>query len=175
MLEENGTDSEDEAASKLMSQMTIDENTRGTTLIWFDGIVDKTEDMERIRRNVGTINDDVLFPTGIDSCIEDIKTRTTKRILLAISNENVLKIPPDIINLPQLDSIFVSTGNRERLNQLHDHCSKVVDVCEDTNDLINSIEANISQSYKRPNLKPFHDQHQRGTRLLSEQSAELLW
>lgn len=173
MLLEYGAAKEDEEIAEMTSQMTIRENEKDTTLVWFNSAIDGTWNIEKIRKNFRTANDDVLFPTDVDSCIDNIKGRETKRILLIVPAENILKLPLDIIDLPQLESIFILNENRERSNHLHDNCPKVVDICYNANDLIKSIKGSTIQSSNQLKPKPFNDQHQRGTRVLSEQSAEL--
>jgi hypothetical protein len=174
MFEEDDNNIEDEEISEMMSQMTIDENEKDTTLIWLNPVTDGTDNVEKIR-NLRIVNGAVLFPPGVDFCIDAIKKRETEKIRLIISAENVLKLSPDIIGLPQLDSIFIFTKNREKSTHLREDCHKVVDIYDNANDLINSIEENIKQSRKQLKEKPFNDQHQRGTRILSEQSGDLLW
>jgi len=171
MSEEIDTDIEDEERSELG---TID-NEKDTTLIWFNPLRDETDSIEKIRKSHSMTDDDILCPTDVDSCINDIRERETKRILLAISAENMSKLSPDIIDLHQLDSIFIFTEDRERSNHLRDRCHKVVNICDNRNDLLNSINENITQNSRQLKTKPFNDQHQQGTRILREQQAELLW
>lgn len=178
MSDEGDINFEDEHMSEMRLSMTndfIQENEENLTLILFNPVVNRTDDNEKIMEDLRAVNNVVLFPTDLDSCITDIKSNEMEKILLIISANNAEKLPSNIIGLSQLDSIFIFTENQEQSNHLRDNYPKVVDIFGNAKDLIKSIKESITHNNRQLKILPFYNQHQRGTRDLSEQSAEFLW
>lgn len=169
MFRENDIYRRDEKLSEMMSSMTIDVEEKNTTLIWFNPDNDSTEHAMSIRQNLGMSNNEPLFPVDVQSCIDNIKRRNMDKIILVISADNFRKLPSDIINVRQMDSIFIFPENRETCSYLRDINDKIVEICSDPKDLMNSIEKKNRQN------KKIVLEYQRGTRSLTEQSSEILW
>jgi hypothetical protein len=74
-----------------------------------------------------------------------------------------------------LDSIFLFPANRNEFNYLRDDFRKVVEIFENSNDLLISVKENIKQTNRQMEQVSFYDQHQQGAFDLSEQSSQFLW
>jgi hypothetical protein len=178
MSEEYNTNFEDEDMLERRLSTTdnsIQENKETITLIWFNPVVNTTDDTEKIKEDLLVVNDVVLFPDDIDSCITDIKSRKTEKIYLITSANNALKLPSNIIDLSQLDLMFIYPENREESKHLRDEYPKVVEIFDNANDLLKSIKKSIRHSNRQLKILSFYDQHQQGTCDLSQQEAEFLW
>jgi hypothetical protein len=153
---------------------SIHEDEEEVTLIWFDPDMNVTDDIEKMEKNLWTVNV-FLFPTDMDSCIADIKSREKEKIFLITSSNVASKLLPEIINFSQLDSIFLFPANRNEFNYLRDDFRKVVEIFENSNDLLISVKENIKQTNRQMEQVSFYDQHQQGAFDLSEQSSQFLW
>jgi hypothetical protein len=157
---------------------SIPENKEDITLIWFAPDSSTNDDIGKITEELRVINNFIHFPTDIDSCITDIKRIKEEKICLIISNNNAFKLLPSIIKLPQLDSVFIFPENGEELSRLRtvdNDYHKIVDGFDNSNDLIKSIREQVKHINRQLEMVLFYNQHQQGTRDLSEQSPQFLW
>ena len=164
--------------SEIGLSTTIDcaqENKENATLIWFDPVTNTTDDIEKIKEDIKNINNFVLYPTDITTCIDYMKSITEEKILLIISGKNAFKLLPSIINLPQLDSVFIFPENREEVSRLCDDYFKIVGIFDNANDLIISIKENVKHINRHLEVFSSYNQYQQGTRDLSKQLGEFLW
>jgi hypothetical protein len=178
MSRDDGTSSKAERMSEMISSTVIDsiqENKENVTIIFFDPIMSTSDDAETIKEELWVVNNYILFFTDIDSGISYIRSINKEKIFLVTSGNNAFKLLPDIIDLSQLDSIFIFPENRTEFNRLLDDYSKIVDIFDNLNDLIASIKENIKHINIQLEVLSFYDQYQQGTRDLSKQSTEFLW
>lgn len=143
---------DDGKVPEIVASMTIHDNETNTTQIEFGRDVETTENASTIKMTHRMTNKDALLPINVSLCIDDIKQKGVKRIVVVVGAENVLKLSLNLLDVAPL-----------------------VVICENPNDSISSIQKNTKQNSKELKKKPFDDQYLRGTRMLSEQSAQLLW
>ena len=158
-----------------MDTNLIQVNEDNVTVIWFNPIMSTIADTEKLKKDLRAVNHTVLFPNNVDSCITDIKSKEMGKILLIISRNNAFKLLPKMIDLPQLDSIFIFPENRVESNHFRNDYSKVVDIFDNANDLLISITESSTQNNWQLKILSSQDQHQQGIRSLSDQSADFLW
>jgi hypothetical protein len=178
MFQEDDTSFEAEYTLEIGSATISDsrqKNEKNITLIWFNPITNTTDDINKIKEELWTVNNVVLFPTDINSCISDIKSRDTEKIFLIISSNIAPDLLPDIIDFSQLDAIFILSENRNKFNYLRDDYCKVVDIFGNSNDLLRSVQQNITLFSGQMQEVYFHEPHQQSTRDLSTESSEFLW
>ncbi|CAF1509084.1 unnamed protein product [Rotaria sp. Silwood1] len=125
--------------------------------------------------NIRTMINLVICFTNIDFCIDYLKSVKNEKIFLVISSDNAFKILSNIIDLIQLDSIFIFSQNRYEFNCLHNNYNKIVNIFDNSNEFFTSIESHVENVDSPIEVLSFYDQHQRSARNLSEQSAEFLW
>jgi hypothetical protein len=154
---------------------SIQENEENITVIWFDPIMNTTDDTEKMKKDLCAVSNVVLFPADIDSCMTDIKSREREKIFLITSSNNASKLLPNINGLSQLDSIYIFPEDRQKFNHLRDDYPKVVNIFDNANDLLISINESVTHNSSQIKILSYYDQYQQGTRNLSEQSAEFLW
>jgi hypothetical protein len=122
MSRDDGTSFEAEHMSEMRSSTIIDsiqENKESITIIYFDHVMSTSADTETIKEALWVVNNYILFFTDIDSCITYIKSINKEKIFLITSGNNAFKLLPNIIDLSQLDSIFIFPENRTEFNRLH--------------------------------------------------------
>ena len=169
-------DSFSEEILSITTSLVNEDNKENVTLIWFNPDTDKIPNFEEIKRDLRAESNLLLCPSTIDSCIAEIKTRIDDKIILIAAEERASELPQDVINHHQLDSVFIfpqQTTNQSNSSSIDS--TKVVGTFEDVKQLIGSIQQTSKLIDKQMEVASFYDKHQRGTRDLSEQSAEFLW
>jgi alpha-N-acetylglucosamine transferase len=176
MSEEFDTNSADTDMSEEILSTTdnsIQENEENIILIWFNPVVNTTNDNEQTKQDLQAVHNLIRCPTDIVSFNAVIKSRKKEKIFLIVSATDVCALPREIIKLPELDSIFIFPEDEGE--QLHDRYSKIVSNCRNADDLIKSIKENIKRVNREMEVISFYDEHEQSTRDLSKQSTEFLW
>ena len=151
------------------------ENKENITLIWFNPIPDQTNDIQQIKNKLQSIIYFILSPEDIDTCIAYVKSIKEEKIFLLIPLINTYELLPKIINLQQLDSVFIFPENPKECTRLYEDFSKVVGIYDNVDNLIKSIIENNKRVNRQIEVVSFYDQHQHGIRDLPEQSPNFLW
>ena len=151
------------------------ENKENITLIWFQSVPDQASEVEQIKTQLRTVHDFLICSSDIDDCIAHVQSIKEERIFLITTVSNAYQLLPKIINLRQLDSVFLFPENPEECVRLYEDFSKVVGVFDHIDALISSIKENTRHVYRQMQVISFYDQHQHGTRDLSEESPDFLW
>ncbi|CAF3622495.1 unnamed protein product [Adineta steineri] len=153
----------------------IDENKENITLIWFDPDIESHIDTETTIERLREINDYVLFYTELNQCRTRIQSIHNEKIFLIISDTQASKLLPSIMNLPQIDSIFIFCTDKTEDKNFTNEYVKIVGVYEDLDSLYLSLEEQVKFVEKQ--LETFHifDQFQKSIGNLPKQSAEFFW
>ncbi|CAF0824070.1 unnamed protein product [Adineta steineri] len=153
----------------------IDENKENITLIWFDPDIESHIDTETTIERLREINDYVLFYTELNQCRTRIQSIHNEKIFLIISDTQASKLLPSIMNLPQIDSIFIFRTDKTEDKNFTNEYVKIVGVYEDLDSLYLSLEEQVKFVEKQ--LETFHifDQFQKSIGNLPKQSAEFFW
>lgn len=168
-------DSLSEEIPSMTTSPANEDNKENVTLIWFNPDTDKIPNFEEVKRDLRAESNLLLCPRTIDSCIAEIKARIDDKIILIAGEERASELPQDVINHHQLDSVFIFPQQTNQSNSSSIDSTKVVGTFEDVKQLIGSVQQTTKLIDKQMEVASFYDKHQRGTRDLSEQSAEFLW
>ncbi len=159
----------------LVSDRSSEENKENVTLIWFDpntdGKVDQAATMETLR----AINDYVLVYTNLDECISYIESVRNEKIFLVISGTWAPCILPSIIDLKQLEIVYIFCVKREQHLYLMEKYAKIAGVFINQKELDSSIRQHLHLLNKQVETFSFYDQNQKVSINLSERTAEFLW
>lgn len=148
-------------------------NRETTTLIWFDPEI---ENQHRLMTNLRIINDYVLIYTKLEECKSYIQSVKNEKIFLILPTTCATVILPSIINVKQLDRVFLFCKNSESNSYLKDkYSSKIAGVFTNQHELENSLQHNLGMSNKQVETFSFYDQNQKVSVDLSERTAEFLW
>ncbi|CAF0926504.1 unnamed protein product [Adineta steineri] len=165
MSSEDGTDLE----ARISSLTTADCNQENIFIICYN-----FNNADKIKEDLLAVDKAVTFCTDIDLCVEEIKSKKKEKIFLIISATDACKILPEIATLSQLNSVFIWPENQDECKRLiDDYCE--VRICNNSNDVIKSINEKIKCIGKPLECVSFYDQHQKSTRILPTQSGEHLW
>ncbi|CAF3939001.1 unnamed protein product, partial [Adineta steineri] len=160
--------------SALTTTAIVQENTADVALIWFDPTMDASDENEKIK-DLLLINNFVRVYIDLDLCITYIKSEKEKKIFLIISGNDAFKLLPSITEPTQLDLIFIFPENQNEFNRLCEDYIKVAGIFDNYNELAKSIKDNMEYVNTQMEIISFYDQHQHGTRDLSDQSTDFLW
>ncbi|CAF3763798.1 unnamed protein product [Adineta steineri] len=160
--------------SALTTTDLVQENTADVALIWFDPTMNASDENEKIK-DLLLINHFVRVYIDLDLCITYIKSEKEKKIFLIISGNDAFKLLPSITEPSQLDLIFIFPENQNEFNRLCEDYIKVAGIFDNYNELIKSIKDNMEYVNTQMEIISFYDQHQHGTRDLSDQSTDFLW
>lgn len=152
-----------------------EENKENITLIWLNPIPDQTNSIQQIKDKLQGIIYFILSPEDTDTCIAHVKSIKEEKIFLLIPLMNAYELLPKIINLQQLDSVFIFPENPKECARLHEDFAKVVGIFDNVDDLIKSIREHTKRVHRQIEVISFYDQHQHGVHDLPEQSPDFLW
>ncbi|CAF1304860.1 unnamed protein product [Adineta steineri] len=175
--QKDGTTFEADCVSEMSALTTTDvvqENTADVALIWFDPTMNASDENEKIK-DLLLINNFVRVYIDLDLCITYIKSEKEKKIFLIISGNDAFKLLPSITEPTQLDLIFIFPENQNEFNRLCEDYIKVAGIFDNYNELIKSIKDDMEYVNTQMEIISFYDQHQHGTRDLSDQSTDFLW
>ena len=152
-----------------------DANKESTTLLWVDPKIGPSEDTEKTKQNLRSINDFVVFHTDLDQCITFIQSTEKEKIFLITSGSKASQLLPLVAHLRQVDSIFIFCLKQDRYQHLIDEYPKVIGIYVRLDDLCSSIRHEIELVDQQLQTFSVFDQHQKSTKDLSQQSGEFLW
>jgi tetratricopeptide (TPR) repeat protein len=153
----------------------IDENKDNITLIWLDPNIDSSKDVETAMKRLREINDYVIFYTELDQCLMRIQSIQNEKIFLITSDVRANELLPSMMNLDQVDSIFIFSMNKcEKKHSLNEYV-EIVDIYENLDSLCLSIEEQIKIVEKKLETFSIFDQCQNSTTDLTKQSVEFIW
>lgn len=154
---------------------SIQENKDSVTLIWFNPTGTTNDEIEKTKDGLLAINDFVQCFEHVDLCTNHMKSINREKIFLIISGNDAFKLLPSVVNLPQLDSIFIFPENEEKFHRLLEDFPKIAGIFSNCDMLLKGVKDNIKHVNRQLEVVSFYDKHQYGTRDLSEQSVEFLW
>ena len=152
-----------------------EENKESVTLIWFDSMTGGKTDTASTMKTLRAINDYVLFHTDLEQCISYIKSINNEKIFLITSGLWASSLLPTVINLGQIEVVFIFCTWREQYLYLVEQYSKVSGVYVNQDELGSSIRHYLHLCNKQVETFSFYDQKQRASINLSERAAEFLW
>lgn len=158
-----------------ISNRSSKENKEAVTLIWFDPDSCEYEIKADTMKTLRTINDYILVYTNFEECISYIKSVKNENIFLVISGTWAPFVLSSIIDLKQLEIVYIFCNNREQHLYLMDKYSKISGIFIDQKELASSIRKNLHLLHKQVETFSFYDQNQKVSMNLSEQTAEFLW
>lgn len=145
------------------------QNEENIIIIWFESIIDTSDEIMKIKEKLSP-NNRVSFYNDAMKSIEK------KKIFLIISDSDVrILLDPTVYNLRQLNSIFIFPTSQNEYNSLFAEFSKIVNIFENPDELLTSIEKNFTDVQKQIKMFSFYDQNQQAIQDLSEESARFLW
>ncbi len=156
----------------------FDQGNKGNVVfIWFESTINTSDEIMKTKENVRLINNYTFFPDSINSCVHDMESiGNEKKIFLIISGNDAYKLlSPTVHGLRQLDSIFIFPGEQNEHKYLSDKFNKIVNVFDNSDELLTSIKNNLADAENQMELFSFYNQKQQATQDLSEESAKFLW
>ena len=100
---------------------------------------------------------------------------TKEKIFLVTSGACAPSLLLAVINLKQLEVVFIFCACREQHLYLMERYKKISGVFTDRKELDSSIRKNLHLLNKQLEAFSFYDQKQKVSMYLSEQTAEFLW
>ncbi|CAF1280329.1 unnamed protein product [Adineta steineri] len=152
-----------------------EENKESITLVWFDPNPNEKVKTKDMMKKLRSINDYVLIETNEEECISYIKKVTNEKIFLVIPGTSANILLPRIIDLKQIEVIFIICDVRRKYFYLLDKYPKIAGIFIDQEDLNSNIRKNIRSLNKQMESFSFYDQKQTVSMDLSERTAEFLW
>ena len=158
-----------------VSNRSSEENKESVTLIWFDGSVSDQADRAKTMNILRGINDYALFYRDLDECTSYIKSVVKEKIFLIASGIWATALLPTIIDLKQLEAVFIFCAWREEHLYLMEKFPKISGIFTDQKDLEENIRQYLHIFNKQVETFSFYDQRQKVSMNLSERAAEFLW
>ncbi|UJR37022.1 hypothetical protein I4U23_029729 [Adineta vaga] len=110
-------------------------------LYWLDENMDTSDHNRRIRKELRSIINHCETFDGLPLCQERIQTSEDKQLILIVSGRLALQIIPEIHHLQHLSAIYIYCMNKDTYIHLINQYSKVKDVINDENELLDRIES----------------------------------
>ena len=151
------------------------ENKESITLIWFDPNIDAIDDRQVTIDTLRSINDYALIYTDANQCISYIQSIRNEKIFLIISGVWASVILPSIVDLKQLEVIYIFCGQPEQYSYLMESYSKIAGILTNQQELDLNIRKKLHSFNKQAETFSFYDQNQKVSINLSEQTAQFLW
>ena len=151
------------------------ENKESITLIWFDPNIDAIDDRQVTIDTLRSINDYALIYTDANQCISYIQSIRNEKIFLIISGVWASVILPSIVDLKQLEVIYIFCGQPEQYSYLMERYSKIAGILTNQQELDLNIRKKLHSFNKQAETFSFYDQNQKVSINLSEQTAQFLW
>jgi hypothetical protein len=159
----------------LTSNRSSEENKEIVTLIWFDPNTDGNANKANTIKTLRTMNDYVLVYTDLEECISYIESVRNEKIFLIISGTWAPFVLSSIIDLKQLEVVYIFCTNREQHLYLMEKYSKILGIFVDQKELNSSIHKHLHLLNKQVETFSFYDQNQKISMNLSERTAQFLW
>jgi hypothetical protein len=114
-------------------------NKENITIICFD----PNNEIVDSKKQFNQINGDVLFHTELESCITFIQSIEKQKIFLIIPSSSS-QILSHIINLHQIESVFIFYSNNDQCENLSLEDSKIIGIYDNLDLLCSSIQEQIN-------------------------------
>jgi IS1 family transposase len=157
-----------------VSNRSSKQNKESITLIWFDSDTDENVNTEDTINSLRSINDYVLVYTNVQECISYIKSVRKEKIFLIASGTSTPFLLSLIIDLKQLELVFIFCDRRQEYLYLMEKYSKVSGVFINREDLNLNIRKHIHSLNKQIEAFSFYDQKQTLSMDLSERTGDFL-
>ena len=117
-------------------------------LVWVDGNFSESDgDCQNTLRQLRTVVNDVKVFTESTACVDFLREVSEEKVFVIVSGALGKDLVPRIHALPQLDTIYIFCGNRERHKPWTEEWSKVKDAYTQ----IKAIREALQQSVKQCN------------------------
>jgi len=154
---------------------TPKENKETTTLLWFDPNIGHKEDTKQTKDKLREINDYVSFYEDLQLCIDYIQSAKNEKIFLITSGKQAPQILPAVLNLRQIDSIFIFCMKIERYEHLTNEYTKIIGIYNNLDQLSESIREQMTLVDQQIQTLSFFNQHEQSTKDLSKESGKFIW
>jgi len=154
---------------------TPKENKETTTLLWFDPNIGHKEDTKQTKDKLREINDYVSFYEDLQLCIDYIQSVKNEKIFLITSGKQAPQILPAVLNLRQIDSIFIFCMKIERYEHLTNEYTKIIGIYNNQDQLCESIREQMTLVDQQIQTLSFFNQHEQSTKDLSKESGKFIW
>ena len=151
------------------------ENKETTTLLWFDPNIGHREDTKQTKDKLREINDYVSFYEDLQLCIDYIQSAKNEKIFLITSGKQASQILPAVLNLRQIDSIFIFCMKIERYEHLTNEYTKIIGIYNNLDQLSESIREQMTLVDQQIQTLSFFNQHEQSTKDLSKESGKFIW
>ena len=151
------------------------ENKETTTLLWFDPNIGRKEDTKQTQEKLREINDYVSFYEDLQLCIDYIQSAKNEKIFLITSGKQASQILPAVLNLRQIDSIFIFCMKIERYEHLTNEYTKIIGIYNNLDQLSESIREQMTLVDQQIQTLSFFNQHEQSTKDLSKESGKFIW
>lgn len=151
------------------------ENKENVTLIWFDSNKHDNNEAASLLETLHTLNDYVLIYNNIYECISYITTVTNERIFLVTFGVWASSLLPSIIDLKQLEVVFILCVQHEEYLYLMKIFPKISGIFIDRQELNASIRKSLYLINKQVETFSFYDQKQKVSINVSERAAHFFW
>ncbi|UJR12217.1 hypothetical protein I4U23_016394 [Adineta vaga] len=157
------------------SDERTDENQENITIIWYNSITGRNEDIEVKLKQLREINDYVLYYNKIDQCLLRIQSIQNEKIILILSDKEISKLILSIDKCFQINSILIYYFEQNQSKSFSNELSKIIGVHDNFDLLRQSVEEQINLIEKQFETFSTLNQSQKIIKDLSKQSAEFLW
>ncbi|CAF1358672.1 unnamed protein product [Adineta ricciae] len=157
------------------SDRSSEQNKENISLIWFDPSLNEESTVAETIRTLRLINDYVVIHTNIEECVSYMKMVTNEKILLVASGTSVPTLLPFVIDLKQLEIVFILNDTCQNLLYLMETYPKINGIFDDREELHANIHKHIHLLNKQIEKFSFYDQKQTISIDLSERTAAFLW
>jgi len=154
---------------------TPKENKETTTLLWFNPNIGHKEDTKQTQDKLREINDYVSFYEDLQLCIDYIQSAKNEKIFLITSGKQASQILPAVLNLRQIDSIFIFCMKIERYEHLTNEYTKIIGIYNNLDQLSESIREQMTSVDQQIQTLSFFNQHEQSTKDLSKESGKFIW
>ena len=151
------------------------ENKETTSLLWFDPNIGHKEDTKQTKEKLREINDYVSFYEDLQLCIDYIQSAKNEKIFLITSGKQASQILPAVLNLRQIDSIFIFCMKIERYEHLTNEYTKIIGIYNNLDQLSESIREQMTLVDQQIQTLSFFNQHEQSTKDLSKESGKFIW
>ena len=148
--------------------------------VWLDDSIKTTHRSQvTVQKIRDIVKDRLCIYDEPDFCIDDITyDGITERIYLIVSNKLGANVVPLIINLPQIEAVYIYCSKRHIAESWSKTFSKVRKICTKENELIGQISADV-QGGDAANVIPMSafrlDEQGNSVHKLSPQSTKFMW
>ena len=154
---------------------TSRKNKETVRIIWFDSstkyLSSRVGELKRLR----DVFDSVIESFNEDATVQTIESLSEETIILITSGQCALSILSKVIDLKQIDSVFIYCYNVNPYVSLKERFSKIIDVLRDFNKLLQSIQRRVALLHELSQSFLILDRFNASTHDVSQQSAEFLW